>query len=100
MNHLKLNTMRKKKKYQQTKHHRLPKCLGGTDDPSNISFVRDDRHRAYHLLFSEGSPDKVVMRLNKYWIDPAYELVVVPKEYGEGIRKRISSYLKTKDDGN
>lgn len=81
------------KKHKLTRHHRKPRCNGGTNDPENISMVRDDRHCAFHLLFSEGSPEKVAEMLNKYWIDPAYEMVVVPKEYANGIRKRISNYL-------
>lgn len=85
-----------KKKQPITKHHRKPRCKGGGDNKENISLVPDNKHCAFHLLFDEGSPEKVADRCNKYWIDPAYELVAVPKEYAEGIRKRILSYVNHK----
>ena len=77
-----------------TRHHRKPRCAGGTDAERNISLVKRDHHRAYHMLFDSGTPEIVAKRLNKLWIDPDFVMIPVPKEYAEGIKKRIDSYLK------
>ena len=69
-----------KKVVKYNKHHRKPKSLGGTDHPSNLVIVPQNRHAAYHLLFNEGDPEYVAMVLNQTWIDPEYELVVKRKE--------------------
>ena len=58
------------------KHHRNPKSLGGDDTDRNISSVAQHYHRAYHLLFSNGTPYDVASILNAVWISPDYELVV------------------------
>lgn len=63
----------------KTRHHRKAKFEGGTDDKENISRVPDKWHKAFHLLFGHGNPHTVAKRLNELWIDPQYELVVVPK---------------------
>jgi len=78
-----------------TRHHRKPRCKGGDDSERNISLVNREHHRAYHRLFDEGHPSKVAERLNKYWIDPDYVMIPIPKKFAEGIKKRISSYIKS-----
>jgi len=60
----------------KNRHHRRCKSHGGTYEKSNISIVPKHVHRAYHLLFSNGTPHEVARTLNEVWIDPTYELVV------------------------
>jgi len=72
--------MAKKKEPQFDEHHRVPRSKGGTDTPSNVILVRVTKHRAYHTLFENKGPHEVAQELNKTWIDPRYELVVVRKQ--------------------
>lgn len=62
-----------------TKHHRKPTSIGGNDDPSNISFVPDNKHKAWHTLFANYNPDKIKSLINKVWLDPDYKFFVVRK---------------------
>ena len=67
------------KKNQKTRHHRRPKENFGSDDESNISYVTEKRHRAYHILFGSGANvHAIAKQLNEVWIDPAFRLVVIP----------------------
>jgi len=59
-----------------TKHHRIPKSLGGPNSPSNISIVPLSKHRAYHVLFTNMTPGEMAAYLTAVWIDSDYEMVV------------------------
>ena len=63
----------KRHKYHQ--HHRRPRSRGGTDAPENISLVDQDRHRAWHRLFSNHTPDVIATIITTEWLDPEWELV-------------------------
>ena len=63
-----------------TKHHRLPKSLGGSDAQRNISMVPEDMHVAYHKLFLNGNAGTVARILNAIWIDPDVKLIVVRRK--------------------
>jgi hypothetical protein len=69
--------MRKRK--TTDKHHRKPRSLGGTNDPLNISVVPREKHEAWHLLFSNGTPDQIADIINQFWLDPDWFLVAVPR---------------------
>jgi hypothetical protein len=62
-----------------TKHHRLPRKLGGESTRENISFVPEKLHQAFHLLFGANSAEKIAQELNDNWVDPNYVMVAVPK---------------------
>ncbi len=68
-----------KKNHSMSDHHRKPQCKGGKRLNGNISRVRDDYHRAYHLLFKEGDPEYIAKVLNETWIDPEYLVIVIKK---------------------
>ncbi len=55
-----------------TKHHRKMKTHGGTDDPKNIYYVKDIRHRAFHTLFGHMNAEEIARELSAHWIDPDY----------------------------
>ena len=63
-----------------TRHHRLPRSIGGKHEGENISFVPDKLHSAYHLLFVNGNAKRVADILNEHWIDPAYHILAIPIE--------------------
>jgi hypothetical protein len=69
-----------KRSSKLTKHHRLPKSVGGTNHPDNISIVTQSKHRAYHVLFDNRPPEEIADILNAIWIDKRKKLISVPTE--------------------
>lgn len=63
----------------ESRHHKLCRSLGGTNDESNISVVTQTHHNCYHILFSNYSVQTIASILNEKWIDPRYKLVVVER---------------------
>lgn len=63
-------------------HHRLAKKNGGSGhiDGPNMSLVRVDHHRAFHMLFDTKSVPDIARILNTTWVDPSWELIAVKKE--------------------
>jgi hypothetical protein len=57
------------------KHHRRCRSNGGSNAKSNLSFVKSNQHRAYHLLFQNFQAPRIAQLLNEVWIDPDWELV-------------------------
>lgn len=61
---------------RKTRHHLRPKCQGGTDDSSNIKYVTDKKHKAWHILFSGTmTVPQIAHQLNNTWIDPEWVLI-------------------------
>ena len=60
---------------QHNVHHRKPICLSGMDVDENLSIVPLREHDAFHLIFSNTSPEVIARVLSEKWIDPDYELV-------------------------
>jgi hypothetical protein len=54
------------KKHFLTDHHILPKSLGG-GRMDNIAQVSDDKHKKYHHLFENKSPDEILDYLVRYF---------------------------------
>lgn len=70
-----------KKKERFEKHHKLPQAQGGTDDPTNISYVSRASHIAFHTLFPGNLPiEKIVKQLNRKWIRPDKMLIIVDRK--------------------
>jgi len=42
--------MEKKIQIITEEHHRRPKSIGGTTKPGNISYLKEEMHRAWHVL--------------------------------------------------
>jgi hypothetical protein len=68
---------RKKLPRGYSRHHRRCRANNGGDDSSNISIVRDNKHRAFHLLFGSMTPQQIAEELNRTWIESSVRLVVV-----------------------
>lgn len=75
-----MNKRKKNGPEQMTKHHRVPRSMGGASTDDNISIVKRKHHEAYHLLFLNGSPEDIARYLNEVWIDPKLELIVKIRE--------------------
>ena len=59
-----------------TAHHIVPLSLGGTNDPSNIVFVREEDHRRIHAFIDAQRGEIVripVQKKGEIW-DSTYEL--------------------------
>jgi len=63
-----------------TKHHRVPRARNGTDDARNIALIPNRIHTRYHALFGIMTPFDIANMLNEHFIDPDYQLVVIPRE--------------------
>jgi hypothetical protein len=71
-------------KHHATRHHRRCTSRGGSSDDRNISYVPQNQHQAYHLLFQNMEPPEIASVLNRVWIDPDWEFVARRKgEYDE-----------------
>jgi hypothetical protein len=65
---------KREKKRHHDWHHRKPRSLGGDSSDRNMSHVSVSKHRAYHILFSNMTPEQIAKVLNKVWLDPDWKL--------------------------
>ena len=63
----------------KTRHHRVQRCRGGSNNDDNISLVTKTKHRAYHTLFKNMTVHQIANELSEVWIDPQYEIIVQKK---------------------
>lgn len=61
----------------ESRHHRRPISLQGSNDESNISIVQQKLHDAWHILFSNHTPETIAAIINEKWLDPRYRFVCV-----------------------
>jgi len=62
-------------------HHRKPKSIGGArHDPANQSWLPENKHRAWHTLFSNHSAQSIAYMINDKYLDPEYVFICVRKE--------------------
>ena len=57
-----------KKKWRRWKryrnyHHLVPRCRGGSDEPSNLLLIKADRHDLWHRIFGVRTLDEVIKLL-------------------------------------
>lgn len=72
---------REVKDRRYSKHHRIMRShKKGVKDRRNVVVVRADHHQAFHLLFRNSYPHQIAEILNKTWIDPNYQFIVVRRE--------------------
>lgn len=64
-------------------HHRRPRSAGGKSNKKNCIRVPKNQHKAFHLLFRNYSPEIVAEILNKYWIDPNFQLVALQRDFSK-----------------
>jgi hypothetical protein len=69
---------KEKPKERRTRHHRLPRSLGGGHGADNISLVYPEPHRAYHRIFGAGIPHEVCWRLNNMWLPISTTVLPIP----------------------
>ena len=72
-----------------TKHHLRPRSLKGECTESNISYVPEKLHQAWHLLFSNLPPERISQIINEHWLDPGYIMIAIPKEDYEKVQQAL-----------
>lgn len=72
-------TRERKRRRQESRHHRRPKSLGGSGNSWNISVVEQEEHAAWHILFSNKTPEEIVAEINAVWLDRAFKFVLRAK---------------------
>jgi hypothetical protein len=50
--------------------------LGGRKEPKNISLLPQKKHQAWHFLFMNYTPERIVDEINDKYLDPDYILIV------------------------
>ena len=65
-----------------SKHHKCPSSRAkeatvDVNHPNNIVLVESNKHRAFHLLFSNKLPHEIAQILNDTWIQTDVKFVVV-----------------------
>lgn len=60
-------------------HHRKPKSRGGDNSARNISKVSKVQHRAWHVLFSNMTPEQIADEINEKWIDQDYKMIFIKR---------------------
>jgi len=66
------------------KHHIIPKCIGGTDDPNNLIELFPEEHLVAHLLLTKIYPDSYKLLQAAYAMTNGFNLGTrsLNKEYG------------------
>ena len=49
------------------KHHIIPRSRGGADDAKNLAYVDMFKHRDYHKLFDNKTPEEIINFLVDYF---------------------------------
>jgi len=65
-------------------HHRRPRSLGGSDSPSNLSYVDKKKHNAFHIIFGNANPLQTAHILGILYKDWAF--TAIPKPHITNIR--------------
>lgn len=65
-------------------HHRKPRSRGGGNNPENLVRVPIKKHRAWHRLFTNLSPQEIAAIINDCWLDPDFYLVAIPRKKIQG----------------
>jgi hypothetical protein len=80
-----------------TTHHRKPRSIGGKSEPRNVVRIPGNKHAAWHLLFSNFTPEQIAQLISETYLDPDYEFIAIRKEelcessrssYGSSLRSR------------
>ena len=66
----------------KTLHHRKPISIGGSrHNAYNHSWIPENKHRAWHLLFGVLQPQIIAEVINQTYLDTDYEFICVRRGY-------------------
>lgn len=85
------------------RHHILPRCLGGTDNPQNLVDLTIGEHYTAHKLLAIENPDNLKLqyaftRMATVIRDGDHRILETPEEYTEArmkAKEKINQYNKT-----
>jgi len=60
-------------KHSLSEHHRKPRSLGGSSDKRNLIRIKENCHRAWHLLFQAKNPQEIAQLINSIYLDPDWK---------------------------
>lgn len=70
------------------KHHRRPRSLKGSEDPSNISYVLPKQHKEWHVMFGNLNAIQICQVINQYPWKPDDRILKCRFINGDPVRKR------------
>lgn len=70
---------KKMKRLGYTRHHRRPVSLGGSSDSHNIIWLPANKHRSWHALVANMSPQEIAKELSDKYLDPDWQLIAIRK---------------------
>jgi hypothetical protein len=78
------------------KHHIVPRCKGGTDDPSNLVYLTPREHYIAHLLLHKANPNDVKLYWPLQWF---YDKrgVRIPSRIVQALKEDRSRFVGLRD---
>jgi len=64
---------------EMSRHHRKMKCHGGKTSRRNVIKIKDNLHRAWHVLFGNMLPADIARLITTIYLDPDYEFICVKR---------------------
>ena len=62
------------------KHHRKSKAQKGRSNRRNISWLNEEEHKAWHILFNgELTPQEIAKKINERYLDPDWFMVAIDR---------------------
>ena len=75
---------------ENNRHHKKPRSRGGkryVNGHHNIVKVSVVKHRAWHTLFENLTPQEICAIINQIWLDPDHKFVCTKRERGNSARR-------------
>ena len=85
-----------KKQFLTEEHHRRPRSIGGTENPANVSNVKDALHKSWHVLFGNMNVYQICDDINYAEHKPKNVIVVCKFINGVQVKKRGGNNSKNK----
>jgi hypothetical protein len=76
----------------ETKHHRKPRRLGGSNNGNNISYVLRFKHEAWHALFDSLGAPEIFDKFVRYWDSFGESIASLGHVFGR-INKKKSAWI-------
>jgi len=82
-------------RYKLTKHHRKPRCVGGTSvyPKGNISLLRENEHRFWHSLFGAWWPEWIAAEISRKYLPRRLQVLAI-NFFGEKRDRREPKWHK------
>ena len=68
-----------RKGYRKQTHHIIPRSRGGGNELENRIIVNGEKHRLYHMLFENKTPEEIIDYLNRDFWKRNYDIIINEK---------------------